>query len=56
MIGAQDMSYEFSIMEKYPSFYYKDSKSNNKPKDNKENKEINIDNKNDNKEENNKYK
>ena len=32
MIGAQDMSYEFSIMEKYPSFYYKDSKSNNKPK------------------------
>ena len=33
MIGAQDMSYEFSIMEKYPSFYYKDSKSNNKPKD-----------------------
>ena len=33
MIGAQDLSYEFSIMEKYPSFYYKDSKSNNKPKD-----------------------
>ena len=32
MIGAQDLSYEFSIMEKYPSFYYKDSKSNNKPK------------------------
>jgi len=33
MIGAQDLSYEFSIMEKYPSFYYKDSKSNNKPKE-----------------------
>ena len=24
MIGSQDMSYEFVIMEKYPSFYYKE--------------------------------
>ena len=28
MIGTQDMSYEFSIMEKYPSFHYKELKSN----------------------------
>ena len=28
MIGTQDMSYEFSIMEKYPSFYYKEIKNN----------------------------
>ena len=28
MIGTQDMSYEFSIMEKYPSFYYKEVKNN----------------------------
>ena len=27
MIGTQDMSYEFSIMEKYPSFYYKEIKN-----------------------------
>ena len=27
MIGTQDMSYEFSIMEKYPSFYYKELKT-----------------------------
>ena len=24
MIGTQDMSYEFNIMEKYPTFYYKE--------------------------------
>ena len=24
MIGSQDMSYEFDIMEKYPSFHYKE--------------------------------
>ena len=35
MIGTQDMSYEFSIMEKYPSFYYKDSKDNDKSKNKK---------------------
>ena len=28
MIGSQDMSYEFSIMEKYPSFHYKELNSN----------------------------
>ena len=27
MIGTKDMSYEFSIMEKYPSFYYKEIKN-----------------------------
>ena len=35
MIGTQDMSYEFSIMEKYPSFYYKELKGNDKPKNKK---------------------
>ena len=35
MIGTQDMSYEFSIMEKYPSFYYKGLKGNDKPKNKK---------------------
>ena len=28
MIGAQDMSYEFNIMEKYPSFHYKELNKN----------------------------
>ena len=28
MIGTQDMSYEFNIMEKYPSFYYKELNMN----------------------------
>ena len=28
MIGSQDMSYEFNIMEKYPSFHYKELNSN----------------------------
>ena len=30
MIGSQDMSYEYEIMEKYPSFYYKNNQSQNK--------------------------
>ena len=29
MIGSQDMSYEFVIMEKYPTFHYKDLNKNN---------------------------
>ena len=33
MIGAQDMSYEFNIMEKYPSFYYNKSKKDFELKD-----------------------
>ena len=33
MIGAQDMSYEFNIMEKYPSFYYKELKNDFELKD-----------------------
>ena len=28
MIGTQDMSYEYNIMEKYPTFHYKDIKEN----------------------------
>ena len=28
MIGSQDMSYEFNIMEKYPTFHYKELNSN----------------------------
>ena len=32
MIGAQDLSYEFSIMDKYPSFYYKGAKNDDGPK------------------------
>ena len=28
MIGSQDMSYEFNIMEKYPSFHYKELNQN----------------------------
>ena len=28
MIGSQDMSYEFNIMEKYPSFHYKELNNN----------------------------
>ena len=32
MIGAQDLSYEFSIMDKYPSFYYKEAKNDDGPK------------------------
>jgi len=32
MIGTQDMSYEFSIMEQYPSFYYEKLKDNNESK------------------------
>ena len=28
MIGSQDMSYEFDIMEKYPSFHYKETNQN----------------------------
>ena len=32
MIGTQDISYEFSIMDKYPSFYYKGSVNNDSPK------------------------
>ena len=28
MIGSQDMSYEFNIMEKYPSFHYKEINAN----------------------------
>ena len=35
MIGTQDMSYEFSIMEKYPSFHYKELKSDDKSKNKK---------------------
>ena len=35
MIGTQDMSYEFSIMEKYPSFYYKEIKNNSQSFHNK---------------------
>ena len=31
MIGTQDMSYEFIIMEKYPSFYYKEIKNDEQP-------------------------
>ena len=37
MIGTHDMSYEFSIMEKYPTFHYKEL-DNNKP----QNKTINA--------------
>lgn len=29
MIGAQDMSYEYNLMEKYPSFHYKETKEDN---------------------------
>ena len=32
MIGSQDISYEFSIMDNYPSFYYKEAKNDNSPK------------------------
>ena len=32
MIGAQDLSYEFSIMDNYPSFYYKQAKKDDGPK------------------------
>ena len=32
MIGAQDLSYEFSIMDNYPSFYYKEAKNDDGPK------------------------
>ena len=32
MIGTQDISYEFSIMDKYPSFYYKGIVNNDAPK------------------------
>jgi len=32
MIGTQDISYEFSIMDKYPSFYYKGCVNNDSPK------------------------
>ena len=32
MIGTQDMSYEFFIMEQYPSFYFKGLKNNNECK------------------------
>ena len=32
MIGTQDMSYEFSIMEKYPSFHYKELNSDDQSK------------------------
>ena len=32
MIGAQDLSYEFSIMDKYPSFYYKEYNKDDGPK------------------------
>ena len=28
MVGSQDMSYEFDIMEKYPSFHYKELNEN----------------------------
>ena len=35
MIGTQDMSYEFSIMEKYPSFYYKELKNKDEYKNKK---------------------
>ena len=38
MIGTQDMSYEFNIMEKYPTFHYKEL-NENKPR----NKIINAD-------------
>ena len=41
MIGSQDMSYEFSIMEKYPTFHYKElNKYNPKNKTIKANFEI----------------
>ncbi len=29
MIGTQDMSYEFNIMEKYPTFHYKEINEKN---------------------------
>ena len=32
MIGAQDISYEFSIMDHYPAFYYKEAKKDDGPK------------------------
>ena len=32
MIGSQDISYEFSIMDNYPSFYYKEAKNDDSPK------------------------
>ena len=35
MIGTQDMSYEFSIMEKYPSFHYKELNSDDQSKNKK---------------------
>ena len=35
MIGSQDMSYEFNIMEKYPSFHYKELNQNQFKKINK---------------------
>ena len=35
MIGTQDMSYEFSIMEKYPSFHYKELNSDAQSKNKK---------------------
>ena len=35
MIGTQDMSYEFSIMEKYPSFHYKELNSDDQCKNKK---------------------
>ena len=42
MIGTQDMSYEFSIMEKYPSFYYNGIKNASEPKNKKINAHFEI--------------
>ena len=42
MIGTQDLSYEFSIMEKYPSFHYKELKSYDQPKNKKINAHFEI--------------
>ena len=42
MIGTQDMSYEFAIMEKYPSFYYKGIESDDNPKNKKINAHFEI--------------
>ena len=41
MIGTQDMSYEFSMMEKYPAFHYKEL-NKNKPRNKTINSDIEI--------------